>query len=162
MTIAHKAVYSYSNWHDKYDHNVYDYNDGVNLADDYVNDCFVVNVPCYNVEDIALAMTGRKSRYFSHHTQIELHTHIFHIRTSNHTGKQHQYLLATPEIDEYVKQHAVFGIIKGNTRKLPKKHLKVVRVFNRGTYKDDSKHIECYTQDNDTAKYLTNQVREAA
>lgn len=126
--IKHKAVYTSYYWNTKTDYKVYDYNDDVVITDNVFSHSYVVNVPCYKVEDVTLAINGYKSNYFSN----DLAKHFIRMHTSNHKGKQHYYLLATPEIDEFVKQQAIFGAVKGHITKMPKKHLKVVHVMNRG------------------------------
>ncbi len=150
--LKHKAVYTH---HDGWgrpstEHKVYDYNDGVVITDKVLNHDYVVNVPCYKVEDVTLAMYGDKSNYFFNDPT----KHCIRMHTSNHHGKQYYYLLATPEMDEFVKQQAIFGAIKGHITKMPKKHLKVVHVMNRG--KQGKRIIvDCYIEDNDFSKYLT-------
>jgi len=148
--IKHKAVYTSIYWNNKTDHKVYDYNDGVVITDKVLYDAYVVNIPCYKVEDVTLAMYGDKSNYFS----SDPTKHCIRMHTSNHRGKQYYYLLATPEIDEFVKQQAIFGAIKGHITKMPKKHLKVVKVMNRGKH---GKRIvvDLYIQDKCFSEYLT-------
>jgi len=148
--IKHKIVYTSTYWNDKTDHKVYDYNDGVVITDKVLYDGYVVNVPCYKVEDVTLAINGYKSNYFSNDTT----QHYIRMHTSNHRGKQYSYLLATPEMDQFVKQQATFGAIKGHITKMPKKHLKVVKVMNRGK---SGKRIvvDCYIQDKCFSEYLT-------
>jgi hypothetical protein len=148
--IKHKAVYTSIYWNNKTDHKVYDYNDGVVITDKVLYDGYVVNVPCYKVEDVTLAINGYKSNYFCN----DLTIHSIRMHTSNHRGKQYSYLIATPEMDEFVKQQATFGAIKGNITKMPKKHLKVVKVMNRGNY---GKRIvvDCYIQDKCFSEHLT-------
>jgi hypothetical protein len=81
---------------------------------------------------------------------------IIRIQTSNHKGKQYQYVLATPEMDQFVKQQATFGAIKGHITKMPKKHIKVVNVMNRGDY-GTYKKVDLYLQDKSFSDYLTAQ-----
>ena len=148
--IKHKAVYTSHYWNDKTDHKVYDYNDGVVITDKVLYDGYVVNVPCYKAEDVTLAMYGRKSNYWSNEKDKD---HI-RMQTNNHKGKQHMYVIATPEMDEFVKQQSTFGAIKGHITKMPKKHLKVVHVMNRGKH---GKRIivDLYIQEKDFSEYLT-------
>ena len=150
--IKHKAVYTSHYWNDKTDYKVYDYNDGVVITDKVLYDGYVVNVPCYKVEDVTLAMYGEKKNYFLTDPTTN---HIIKIRTSNHKGKQYQYVLATPEMDEFVKQQATFGAIKGHITKMPKKHLKVVHVINRGNIGRNRIKVDLYIQDTSFSEYLT-------
>jgi hypothetical protein len=60
-------------------------------------------------------------------------------------------------MDEFVKQQAIFGAIQGHITKMPKKHLKVVHVMNRGKSgmpRCKSITVNCSIQDNDFSKYL--------
>jgi hypothetical protein len=152
--VKHKAVYTrYNGWSPKSDHKLYDYNDGVDIIKNMFYDTFIVNVPCYKVEDVTLAMYGEKKNYLLTNPTTD---HIIKIQTNNHKGKQHRYVLATPEMDTFVKQQATFGAIKGHITKMPKKHLKVVHVMNRGKYGKSVK-VDLYVQDTSFSKYLTEQ-----
>ena len=148
--IKHKAIYTSTYWNNKTDHKVYDYNDGVVITDKVLYDGYIVNVPCYKVEDVTLAIDGYKSNYFSNNDPTN---HCIRMHTTNHKGKQYYYLLATPEMDEFVKQQAIFGAIKGHITKMPKKHLKVARVMNRGK---NGKRItvDLYVQNKCFSEYL--------
>jgi hypothetical protein len=150
--VKHRAVYtSHNGWGPKSDHKVYDYNDGVDITKNMFYDTYIVNVPCYKVEDVTLAMYGDKKNYLLTNPTTK---DIIKIQTSNHKGKQHQYVLATPEMDTFVKQQATFGAIKGHNTKMPKKHLKVVNVMNRGKYGTRIK-VDLYVQDTSFSEYLT-------
>ena len=92
--IKHKAIYTSHYWNDKTDHKVYDYNDGVVITDKVLYDGYVVNVPCYKVEDVTLAINGYKSNYFSNDLTIHCITicllHLKWMSLSN--NKQHSVL----------------------------------------------------------------------
>jgi hypothetical protein len=149
--IKHKTIYTSHYWNSKTDHKVYDYNDGVVITDKVLYDGYVVNVPCYKVEDVTLAMSGDKRNYWFG----DQDKHVIKIQTSNHRGKQYYYLLATPEMDKFVKQQATFGAIKGHITKMPKKHLKVVHVINRGSIGRNRIKVDLYIQDKNFSEYLT-------
>ena len=153
--IKHKAIYTnHSGWGNPTEYKVYDYADGVDLTQKQFYDSYVVNVPCYKVEDITLAATGTKSDYFCPHTQMRLFGNFIRMETNNRRGKKFYYLLATPGVDEYVKQQSVFGAIKGHISKVPVKHYKTVRVFNRGKYNNYVK-VDCSIQEKTFDEYLT-------
>jgi hypothetical protein len=161
MAIKHKATYtrSYGNRttvSKVFDFN--DFNDSIKLADKKFNHQFIVNVPCYKVEDVALAIHGMKSNYFA--LPNHLLDCIVNIRTSNHHGRQFEYILSTPSVDEYIKQNALFGILKGNTNKMPKLHSKVVCAYHRGTGYGPRKLnlVECYIADKELSTYLNKEV----
>jgi len=148
--LKHKAIYKSHHWTTKTDHKVYDYNDGIDITDKVLYGDYVINIPCYKVEDITLAIYGDKRNYW-----LTDPTHnIIKIQTTNYKGKQYQYVLATPEMDEFVKQQATFGAIKGHITKMPKKHLKVVNVMNRGKTGNRIK-VDLYVQDKSFSEYLT-------
>ena len=149
--VKHKTIYTSHYWNTKTDHKVYDYNDGVDITKHMFYNAYIVNVPCYKVEDVTLAMYGDKRNYFLTDPTTK---HIIKIQTTNHKGKKYQYVLATPEMDEFVKQQATFGAIKGHITKMPKKHLKVVNVMNRGKYGTRIK-VDLYVQDTSFSEYLT-------
>mgnify|MGYP003649785881 CR=1 FL=1 len=153
--VKHRAVYtSHNGWGPKSDHKVYDYNDGVDITKNMFYDTYIVNVPCYKVEDVTLAMYGDKKNYLLTNPTTK---DIIKIQTSNHKGKQHQYVLATPEFDTFVKQQATFGAIKGHNTKMPKKHLKVVNVMNRGDIGHNRIKVDLYVQDKSFSEYITEQ-----
>jgi len=149
--LKHKAVYTSRYWNTSTEHKVYDYNDGVVITDKVLDNGYVINVPCYKVEDVTLAMNGYKSNYFFNDPT----KHCINIHTSNHKGKQYYYLLATPEMDEFVKQQAIFGAIQGHITKMPKKHLKVVKVMNRGSIGRKRIKVDLYIPDKMFSDYLT-------
>ena len=148
--VKHKTIYTSHYWNSKTEHKVYDYNDGIDITKNMFYDTYIVNVPCYKVEDVTLAMYGDKKNYwFSDPTE-----HIIKIQTSNHKGKQYHYVLATPEMNKFVIEQATFGAIKGHITKMPKKHLKVVNVMNRGKTGNRIK-VDLYVQDKSFSEYLT-------
>lgn len=149
--IKHKTIYTSRGWGPDRDHKVYDYNDGVDVTKQMFYDAYIVNVPCYKVEDLTLAIYGSKRNYMFDNPTTE---HRIKIQTSNHRGKQYQYVLATPEMDEFVKQQAIVGAIKGHITKMPKKYLKVVNIINRGAY-GTKIVVDLYIQDKNFSEYLT-------
>jgi len=154
--IKHKAIYTTHYYSQRYDTKVFDYADGVKVDSKQFDETYIVNVPCYRVEDVNQALTGESSSYFSLNCQQKLFNTMIRVETNNHTGKKFQYLIATPEVEEYVTQQAIFGIIKGYISKMPKKHIKVVRVFRRGQHgRGGPWRIDCYAQDKDISAYLT-------
>lgn len=130
--IMHRAVKTHYFGSQQYKHKIFDYNDGVKLDDKCVDDSYVVNVPCYNLEDISMMDYARTTRDIM--TYWEKFQFMIRIQTSNHKGKQYQYLIATPEVEKYVAEQTLIGILKGHITKAPKRHLKVVRVHQRGKF----------------------------
>jgi len=153
--IMHRAMYNQYYNCNVYTTKIFDYNDGVKLDDKSVNECYVINVPCYNLEDISMMETG--SPYHSSPMQYwQKFQHAVSIRTSNHKGKQFRYLLATPETDKYVAEQGLIGILKGHITKMPKRHLKVVNVHHRGKwtttaykFKKAPMSVDAYVEDKD-------------
>lgn len=133
MSISHIASFERNYYTDKYTYKVFDYNDGIRLDDESVEDHYVINVPCYKLSDV-LKMVYGKSHYGSLNRFWEMFGHAISIETSNHHGKRHDYLLATPETIEFVRQQSIVGGLKGHITKVPKLHTKTVHVLHRGPW----------------------------
>ena len=149
--IMHRAISTHYYGNNVYTTKIFDYNDGVKLTDKSVDTNYVINVPCYNLEDLSIMEHG--SKYYSSTMQYwEKFQHCISIETSNHKGKQYRYLIATPETEKYIAQQGLVAILKGHITKMPKRHLKVVRVHHRGKmnhsiFKKPPVHVDAYVQD---------------
>lgn len=134
-SVMHRAITTHYYGGERYAIKVFDYNDGLKLDDKFIDDSYVINVPCYNLEDLSMMNTGTAYRNCSVMYYWQKFQHMISIQTCNHKGKQYQYLIATPEIEKYVAEQTLVGILKGYITKAPKRHLKIVRVHHRGRFK---------------------------
>ena len=143
-----------------YTYNVYDYNDGIRL-EELEDDCYVANVPCYNVREVSQIMFGDKHHGFSVQLKWrQMYGHKIDIVTDNHRGPKGQYVLATPEFIEFVEQQSIVGALKAYNIKVPKLHKKSVRLFNRGPHGHHGIFVDCYIEYKFTSSWLKNLLKE--
>ena len=156
MTYKVYGTVTSTYWADKRVYNIYNYDDGIDLANKQVQGHYAVNVPCYSVDDMSQLIDGSKS--FIIYDLCQQFKHYTTIQTNNHRGKTFYYLLATPETQKFVNDQTVFSILKQYISKPIKLHHKVVSVIQRGRQPmwngDVYPHVDCYIQQASRSKQI--------
>jgi hypothetical protein len=151
--IAPIATFDWAN--DK-DLKIFDYSDDLKFDDIALENNYVINVPCYRIEDVIKIFypdfndeQSHIKYYFEIVKNKKLNDCV--VRMTDYDSKgwgagDKWFLLANSKTQKYIRSKGHFAMLQGNIKKMPKLYKKVVEVKNIH-YRQDMKRnwVEVYT-----------------
>ena len=158
-------------WANESDLKIFDYSDDIKFDDLALENNYIINVPVYRIEDVQAILdpqgnkrNGRYDFYFQLAKDKKFNHCVVRISDSGRykgTSGDKWFVLATAKFQKYLKQKALFGMLEGNVKKMPKVYKKVVHVADIGYRKDMKRNfVQVYTLGKWSKEHVLEQVGE--
>lgn len=156
-------------WANETDLKIFDYSDDLKFDDLALENNYIINVPVYRIEDVQAILdphgnkrNGKWDFYFElakdkkfNHCMVR----ISDIGKYKHTCGDKWFVLATSKFQKYLKQKALFGMIKDDVKKMPKLYKKVVQVADINYRKDFKRNfVQVFTLSKWSKEHVLEQI----
>jgi len=138
-------------WANESNLQIFDYSDDLKFDDLTLENNYVINVPVYRIEDVQNILepqgnkrNGRYEFYWRLAKDKKFSKCVVRITDGGRykgTSGDKWYVLATSKFQKYLKQKALFGMIKDDVNKMPKVYKKVVHVAGINYRKDMKRNL---------------------
>ncbi len=148
-------------WADKTNINIFEYNDDIKFDDVTLVNNYIIDVPCYKIEDIEGLIDSNddiKSKYFSLVRNKKLNHCLVRITDKDrYSCGDKWFVLANAKTRKFVEQQTLFAMLKGNMKKKPRLYKKVIQIESTDYRKDlKTNFVQAYT----LSKWHTQHVLE--
>jgi len=157
-------------WANESNLKIFDYSDDMHFDDVLLEGNYVVNVPCYKIEDlVGLIDINKKSQYESNERATywalvcnkKLNHCVVRITDTdkcNWAGNR-WFVLANAKMQKFIKQKALFALLKGDIKKMPRLYNKVVQVRDINYRKDlKSNFAQVFVQNKWRTEHILEQI----
>jgi hypothetical protein len=150
---------------DRTDVKIFEYSDDLQFDDKMLEDNFIIDVPCYKIEDIIKMLYGdvkmdTVDTYFALAKNKKLNHCL--VRISDHKGfmcGDKWYLLANAKTKKYVEQNTIVGCLKGNIKKKLKVYKKCVKIEGIDYRKDIKRNfVSAFVQSKSWTEHVLSQL----
>jgi hypothetical protein len=150
---------------DRTDVKIFEYSDDLKFDDKMLEDNFIIDVPCYRIEDIIKMLHGdvdvdKKDIYFDLAKNKKLNHCL--VRLTDHARYMcgdKWYLLANAKTKKYVEQNTIIGCLKGNIKKKLKVYKKCVKIEAIDYRKDLKRNfVSAYVQSKHMTEHVESQM----
>lgn len=141
-------------WADKTNLQIFDYTDDLKFDDVILKNNYVINVPVYRIEDVidilypdVAKRKGKMDMYWDIVKNKKFNHCVVRISDRDrYTCGDKFFVLATANFTKYLKQKALFAMLKNDIKKMPKLYKKVVQVAGVDYRKEwKSNFVQVYT-----------------
>lgn len=154
-------------WANESDLKIFNYSDDLKFDDLALENNYIIDVPVYRIEDVQAILdpqgnkrNGRYEFYWELAKNKKFNHCVVRISDrSRYTCGDKWFVLATPKFQKYLKQKALFGMIKDEVKKMPKVYKKVVQVADI-SYRQDMKRtfVQVFTLPKWSKEHVLEQV----
>jgi len=159
-------------WANESDLKIFDYTDDMHFDDLALRGNYVINVPCYKIEDlVGIFDTSTKSEFEDNKNHVywslirnkklnHCVTRITDAGKYNYMTGARWFVLANAKTQKYVKQKALFAMLKGDIKKIPRLYNKVVQVRDISYRKDmKANFVQVYVQNKWRTEHILEQLQ---
>lgn len=138
---------------------VYDYSKDMSFDDAVLENAYIMNVPCYKLEDLVdLFDNSKKSIYESDKNHVfwklnnDKKIYDYCLRISD--TKRHQYsrkeklfIYANSKLEKIVQQKTLWALLKNTIKKKPRLYKKTIKIVDMQERQDGTTFIDSYIAD---------------
>jgi len=154
-------------WANESNLQIFDYSDDLKFDDVILENNYVINVPVYRIEDVVDILypdvakrKGTRDIYWDLAKNKKFNDCVVRITDRDrYSCGDKWFVLATPIFTKYLKQKALFAMIKNDIKKLPKLYKKVVQVADISYRKEWKRNfVQVYTLPKWSKEHVLEQI----
>ena len=156
-------------WANESDLKIFDYSDDIKFDDLALENNYIINVPVYRIEDVVDILypdvakrKGNRDIYWDIVKNKKFNHCVVRISDrSRYTCGDKWFVLATEKFQKFIKQKALFAMLKNDVKKMPKVYKKVVQVADISYRKDMKRNfVQVFTLSKWSKEHVLEQVGE--